>query len=143
MVTGTHQQRTGEWRLAFAYAAGTFCALALWSAANPHQFSGASDALARVPSLAWVLFICGFASVVCLMGFRAGLEISIRQRRQRVRDASVLLVFGIGLLFPITVVLLAPLFSMFRAGLLPALAWAFLGSMLAGQWVGRIARGAA
>lgn len=140
MNTGTQRTPAGGWRFASAYGAGVWCALSLWAVANPHVFSGARESLAGLPSLAWVIFVCGFAAIVCLLGFRAGLDTGARRDRRPARDASSLFAFGFGLVFPVTAVLLTPVFSMLHAALLPALAWAFVGSMIAAWLFGRIAR---
>lgn len=141
MMSAASQETPGRrWRLAFVYGFGVWSVLSLWAAADPYVFSGSGDSLARLPSFAWVFVVIAIAAIVSLLGFRAGLDSIARMDRRPSRNASALFAFGFGLIFPVTGALLKPFLGIFRAGLMPALVWAFIGSMLIALLFGRIAR---
>jgi hypothetical protein len=141
MMSAAFRETPGRrWRLAFVYGFGVWSALTLWTAADPYLFSGSRDSLGKLPSLDWVFVVNTISATVCLLGFRAGLDSIARIDRRPARNGSSLFAFGFGLIFPVTGAVLKPVFGLFRAGLMPALVWAFVGSVLVALLFGRIAR---
>lgn len=141
MMSAASQETPGRrWRLAFVYGVAVWCALSLWAAADPYAFSGSGESLGKLPSFGWVFVVIAIAAIVCLLGFRAGLDSIARMDRRPSRNASALFAFGFGLIFPVTAALLKPVLGIFHAGLMPALVWAFVGSVLIALLFGRIAR---
>lgn len=89
--------------------------------------------------LAWAAVINLVPALVGSLGFLLGSATfgSRRPQAPRVRPARVAL--GLGILFPFTF-LLRPVLGLLSAGLLPAIAWALVGSFFAAMLFGAIYR---
>ncbi len=71
-------------------------------------------------------------ALLCALGFRVGV-IGLGTDACRISKRYLTgLALAFGVLFPLSAVLLRPLFALLHGGLLPAITWAFVGSVLAG-----------
>jgi len=95
---------------------------------------GRGHALGKLGSFHWVLLIDVFPALLCAFGFAVGLAVSRRMPGGAASWRNALLA---GILFPLTVRLLRPMFDLFGAGMIPALVWCVLGSAGAGWLLAR------
>lgn len=128
-------------RRAGAYSFGVWVALTTWAALAQYVLPGRGDALGKLGSFRWVFVINLVPALLCATGFAVGL-LAGRSRAPMVatRGRAALL---LGLLFPLTLPLLAPAFARLSPGLWPALAWCVIGSAGAGTLLQRWNRGKA
>jgi hypothetical protein len=115
-----------------AYAVGVWSGLTAWAALAQYVLPGRGQALGKLGSFHWVLWINLVPALLCALGFATGWALVRRPTtagRARWRLALLL-----GLLFPLTALLLRPLFGLFSAGTTPALVWCALGSAAVGAY---------
>ncbi len=115
-----------------AYATGVWSGLTAWAALAQYVLPGRGQALGKLGAFHWVLWINLIPALLCGLGFAAGWAAARRPgppRQAHWRTALVL-----GLLFPLTALLLRPLFGLFSAGTTPALVWCVLGSAAVGAY---------
>jgi phosphoglycerol transferase MdoB-like AlkP superfamily enzyme len=115
-----------------AYAAGVWSGLTAWAALAQYVLPGRGDALGKIGSFHWVLWINLVPALLCALGFAAGWTVTRRPGPTAVIRGRTLLVLG--LLFPLTALLLRPLFGLLSAGTTPALVWCVLGSAAVGAY---------
>jgi phosphoglycerol transferase MdoB-like AlkP superfamily enzyme len=114
------------------YATGVWASLTAWAALAQYVLPGRGQALGKLGAFHWVLWINLVPALLCALGFAAGWSLVRRPTtagRTRWRLALLL-----GLLFPLTALLLRPLFGLFSAGTTPALVWCVLGSAAVGAY---------
>jgi hypothetical protein len=115
-----------------AYTAGVWGGLTAWAALAQYVLPGRGEALGKLGSFHWVLWINLVPALLCACGFAAGWAVARRPGSSGLahwRNALML-----GLLFPLTALLLHPLFGLFSAGTTPALVWCVLGSAAVGAY---------
>ena len=115
-----------------AYAAGVWSGLTTWAALAQYVLPGRGQALGKLGSFHWVLWINLVPALLCGLGFAAGWAVARRPGPPRPAHWRKTLVLG--LLFPLTALLLRPLFGLFSAGTTPALVWCVLGSAAVGAY---------
>jgi hypothetical protein len=98
---------------------------------------GRGHALGKLGSFHWVLLINALPALLCALGFALGSMALRRSTQPAFSRVQVMLVLVLGLLFPLTLRLLRPLFGQVDAGMAPALAWCVLGSAGIGAWLTR------
>jgi hypothetical protein len=119
-------------RLSIIYGCGVWLALSAWAVIAPHLPASAEQPLGKDIELVWAWLINILPMLLCALGFRFGMTgFAAGDSRLAKRDLTWL-ALAFGLLFPLSVVLLRPLFTLLDRGLLPAITWAFVGSVLAG-----------
>jgi hypothetical protein len=114
------------------YAAGVWSGLTAWAALAQYVLPGRGQALGKLGSFHWVLWINLVPALLCAIGFAAGWAVARRSGASGPAHWRTLLVLG--LLFPLTTLLLRPLFGLFSAGTTPALVWCALGSAAVGAY---------
>jgi len=120
----------GAWRLALVYGAGIYCALLLWFAIVVFfDLPGQMGRGKAEPAWAFVIYLIPFA--LGTLGFRGGMigfdaSAAVATRRRLLGTALLL-----GALWPLSVLVLRPVFAGISRGLLPALVWVLVGSALA------------
>jgi hypothetical protein len=119
-------------RLSIIYGCGVWLALSAWAVIAPHLPASAEQPRGKDIELVWAWLINVLPMLLCALGFRFGvIGFGVGESRLAKRDlARLALAFGV--LFPLSAVLLRPLFALLHRGLLPAITWAFVGSVLAG-----------
>jgi len=115
-----------------AYATGVWSGLTAWAALAQYVLPERGQALGKLGSFHWVLWINLVPALLCALGFAAGWAVARRPGPPRQAHWRTMLVLG--LLFPLTVPLLSPLFGLFSAGMTPALVWCVLGSAAVGAY---------
>jgi hypothetical protein len=115
-----------------AYTAGVWSGLTAWAALAQYVLPGRGQALGKLGSFHWVLWINLVPALLCALGFAAGWAVARRSGASGPAHWRTLLVLG--LLFPLTTLLLRPLFGLFSAGTTPALVWCVLGSVAVGAY---------
>ena len=104
--------------------------ICLWMAILTHIQSGQIN-VGKGNSLEWALLFFVLVSLFGALGFRIGLigfkESAVSGWEKR----RFWLAFAIGAIFPLTFVLLRPVFGFVSAGILPGIIWTFIGSMMA------------
>lgn len=118
-----------------SYAVGVWGGLMAWAALAQYVLPGRGHALGKLGSFHWVFLINVFPALLCALGFAIGLAVARRAAPSSWAGPRVALVLG--LLFPLTVRLLRPVFDLMGAGMIPALAWCGLGSAGAGWLLAR------
>jgi hypothetical protein len=118
------------WRPVASYALGVWIGLTAWAALAQYVLPGRGHALGKLGSFHWVLLIDVFPALLCAFGLAVGLAVA-RPRTPGV-PASWRLALLSGMVFPLTVRLLRPMFDLLGAGMIPALVWCVLGSAGAG-----------
>jgi len=119
-----------RWWLVASYAVGVWGGLTAWAALAQYVLPGRGHALGKLGSFHWVLLINVLPALLCACGFVVGLVVMRTRVPTGVPDWRVALLLG--LLFPLTVLPLKPLFAQFSHGLGPALVWCVVGSAIAG-----------
>ena len=117
-------------RLIASYAVGVWGGLTLWAALAQYVLPTGGHALGKLGSFCWVLLINAFPALLCACGFVMGLVVVRPRPPAGVADWRVALLLG--LLFPLTVLALKPVFAQLGKGLGPALVWCVVGSAIAG-----------
>lgn len=119
-----------RWRLVAGYAAGVWCGLTAWAALAQYVLPGRGHALGKLGSFHWVFVINLLPALLCALGFVVG-RVALRPRAPTdAPDWRVALLLG--LLFPLTVLVMKPVFAQLGSGLGPALAWCVIGSAAVG-----------
>ena len=121
---------SSSWRLVASYAVGVWVGLTAWAALAQFVLPGRGHALGKLGSFHWVFAINLVPALLCACGFVVGLVVMRPGARAGVRGWRMALLLG--LLFPLTVLPLKPLFAQFGHGLGPALLWCVVGSAIAG-----------
>ena len=119
-----------RWRLIAGYAAGVWCGLTGWAALAQYVLPGRGQALGKLGSFHWVLVINLLPGLLCACGFVAGLVVVRTRAPAGVPGWRVALLLG--LLFPLRLPLLKPVFVQIGHGLGPALVWCVVGSAIGG-----------
>lgn len=123
-------EESALWKRSFAFASGEFVSTCLWMAILAHIQSGQIN-VGKGNSLEWALLFFVLVSLFGTLGFRIGLigfkESAVSGWVKR----RFWLAFAIGAIFPLTFVLLRPVFGFISAGILPGIIWTFIGSMMA------------
>jgi hypothetical protein len=123
-----------RWRLAASYAGGVWGGLTAWAALAQYVLPGRGNALGKLGSFHWVLLINVFPALLCALGVAIGLAIVRSSEEASAIGARAAL--SAGLVFPVSLRLLRPLFGLFGAGMIPGLVWCVLGSVGAGALLG-------
>ena len=119
-----------RWRLVASYAVGVWGGLTAWAALAQYVLPGRGHALGKLGSFHWVLVINLLPALLCALGFVVG-RVALRPRAPTdTPDWRVALLLG--LLFPLTVLVMKPVFAQLGSGLGPALAWCLIGSAAVG-----------
>ena len=121
---------SSSWRLVASYAVGVWVRLTAWAALAQFVLPGRGHALGKLGSFHWVFAINLVPALLCACGFVVGLVVMRPGARAGVPGWRMALLLG--LLFPLTVLPLKPLFAQFSHGLGPALVWCVVGSAIAG-----------
>jgi hypothetical protein len=121
---------SSSWRLVASYAVGVWVGLTAWAALAQFVLPGRGHALGKLGSFHWVFVINLLPALLCACGFVVGLLVARPRAPAAVPGGRVALLLG--LLFPLTVLPLKPLFAQFSHGLGPALLWCVVGSAIAG-----------
>ena len=79
----------------------------------------------------WALLFFVLVSLFGALGFRIGLIGFKESGVEGWEKRRFWLAFAIGAIFPLTFVLLRPVFGFISAGILPGIIWTFIGSMTA------------
>jgi len=119
-----------RWRLIAGYAIGVWGGLVAWAALAQYVLPGRGQALGKLGSFHWVLVINLLPGLLCACGFAAGLVVMQTRAPTGVPGWRVALLLG--LLFPLSLPLLKPVFVQIGHGLGPALVWCVVGSAIAG-----------
>jgi hypothetical protein len=106
-----------------------------WAALAQYVLPGRGHALGKLGSFDWLFLINVFPALLCALGFAIGLAAARRAAHSSFSSWRVALILG--LLFPLTVRLLRPMFDLLGAGMVPALVWCLLGSAGAGWLLAR------
>lgn len=124
-----------------AYGAGVVAGLTGYAALLVFVFDSAGHGLGKLNSFWWVLLINLVAAVIPTLGFRIGLAFSPADGRatRLLRPPGALL---LGILFVGSVYLVRPLLMRFHAGLVPAIVYSGVGSLLLALVVARVASAA-
>ena len=129
-----------------AYAVGVWGGLTAWAALAQYVLPGRGHALGKLGSFYWVLLINVLPALLCGLGFAIGFAVSRSSGGARASGGRVALAgtLALGLVFPLSLRLLRPVFVSFDAGMIPALVWSLLGSVgaawLLARWEQRGAR---
>lgn len=115
-----------RWRAVSVYAVGVWSGLTAWAALAQYVLPGRGHALGKLGAFYWVPLINLLPTLLCALGFAAGMALVRRPAQDGLSNLAVTLVLG--LLFPLTVPVLRPLFDHIGAGMMPALVWWLLGS---------------
>lgn len=119
-------------RLSVIYGSGVWLALSAWAAILPHLPSSAQRAQGKDIELVWAMLIGIAPALLCALGFRVGV-IGLGTDDCRVSRRHLTgLALAFGVLFSLSAVMLRPLFALLHRGLLPAITWALVGSVIAG-----------
>jgi hypothetical protein len=118
------------WQLCLLYSVGVWCAITLWAAVAHHIPPPGGAGRGKDMPLVWAALVNVLPALLCWLGFGLGMT-GLDARRcawsgQRARWTA----FAAGVVFPVTAVVLRPMFAWFSPGLLPALVWALVGSLL-------------
>lgn len=113
-----------------AYALGVWIALTVWAALAEYVLPGRGQALGKLGSFHWVFLINLLPALLCAAGFTAGLF--ARRLRAEALTTTGGMAVVLGLLFPLTLGLLRPVFAAVGNGLWPALVWCVAGSAITG-----------
>lgn len=119
-----------RWRLVANFAVGVWGGLTAWAALAQYVLPGRGYALGKLGSFHWVLLINVFPALLCAIGFVVG-RVALRPRVPA-DGADWRMALLLGLLFPLTVLPLKPVFAQLGNGLGPALVWCVLGSAAVG-----------
>ena len=119
-----------RWRLIAGYAIGVWGGLVAWAALAQYVLPGRGQALGKLGSFHWVLVINLLPGLLCACGFAAGLVVMQTRAPAGLPGWRVALLLG--LLFPLSLPLLKPVFVQIGHGLGPALVWCVVGSAIAG-----------
>lgn len=123
-----------RWSLVASYAVGVWGGLTAWAALAQYVLPGRGHALGKLGSFHWVLLINVFPALLCALGVAIGLAVTRSSERAGAIGARAAL--AVGLVFPLSLRLLRPLFGLFGAGMIPGLVWCVLGSAGAGALLG-------
>lgn len=117
-----------------AFGFGVWGALTVWAAIAQYVLPGRGSALGKLGSFHWVFLINLVPALLCASGFVVGL-LALRPC-VGARGSGGAVALGLGLLFPLTLGLLRPVFATLGHGLLPALVWCVAGSVITGALLG-------
>ena len=131
-----------RWWLVASYAVGVWGGLTAWAALAQYVLPGRGHALGKLGSFHWVLLINVFPALLCAAGFAVGLAWVRRPVHSLLSSGrvAVVLALALGLLFPLTVRLLGPVFHWLGGGMIPALVWCVVGSAIVGGLLRRCDR---
>jgi hypothetical protein len=118
-----------RWRPVAGYAVGVWVGLTAWAALAKYVLPGRGHALGKLGSFYWVFVINLLPALLCASGFVVGMVVMQTRAPAGVPGWRVALLLG--LLFPLTALLLKPLFAQISHGLGPALVWCVVGSAIA------------
>ena len=104
--------------------------LTAWAALAQYVLPGRGHALGKLGSFHWVFVINLLPALLCALGLAVGLAVVRRTATAGGSSWSVALLLG--LLFPLTVLVMKPVFAQLGSGLGPALAWCVIGSAAVG-----------
>lgn len=113
-----------------AYSAGVWGGLTAWAALAQYVLPGRGHALGKLGSFHWVFLINLLPALLCALGFAVGL--TVLRRPVACSHSRWRVALALGLVFPLSLWLLGPVFHRLGTGLYPALAWCLLGSAVAG-----------
>jgi hypothetical protein len=119
-------------RLSIVYGSGVWLALSAWAAIAPQLPLSAHQATGKDIDLVWAMLIGIAPALLCALGFRVGMIGHGTDAWRVSRRQLTGLALASGVLFPLSAVLLRPLFALLHRGLIPAITWSFVGSVLAG-----------
>ena len=117
-------------RLVASYAVGVWGGLTAWAALAQYVLPGRGHALGKLGSFHWVLLINLLPALLCAVGFAVS-RVALWPRVPT-DAAGWRVVLLLGLLFPLTVLPLKPVFARLGNGLGPALVWCVVGSAVVG-----------
>jgi hypothetical protein len=115
-----------KWRSVASYALGVWGGLTAWAALAQYVLPGRGHALGKLGSLHWVFVINLFPALLCALGCAVGLAVVRRTVPARISSRRVAMLLG--LLFPLSLGLLRPVFALLGHGLVPGLVWCVVGS---------------
>ena len=121
-------------RQSAAFGFGVWGALTVWAALAQYLLPGRGSALGKLGSFHWVFLINLVPALLCASGFVVGRALMRLREPSRMSGWRVALLLG--MLFPLTLGLLRPVFAMLGHGLMPALVWCVAGSAIAGAVFG-------
>jgi hypothetical protein len=124
-----------RWGPVASYGVGVWGGLTAWAALPQYVLPGRGHTLGKLGSFHWVLLINVFPALLCALGFALGLAVVRRPATSSFSSRRVAL--ALGLVFPLSVWLLGPVFHPLGAGMIPALVWCVLGSAGACYFAGR------
>jgi uncharacterized membrane protein len=113
-----------------AYAGGVWTALTVWAALAEYVLPTRGAALGKLGSFHWVFVINLLPALLCAFGFATG-RVLVRSPLP-VSAAAWRVALVLGSLFPLSLVVLRPVFAVFGHGLVPAIVWCVVGSAIAG-----------
>jgi len=117
-----------------AYAGGVWTALTAWAALAEYVLPTRGGALGKLGSFHWVFAINLLPALLCAFGFATG-RVLVRSPVP-VSAAAWRVALVLGSLFPLSLVVLRPVFAVLGHGLWPAIVWCVVGSAVAGAVFG-------
>ena len=117
-----------------AYACGVWTALTVWAALAECVLPTRGEALGKLGSFHWVFVINLLPALLCALGFATGR--GLVRSPVPVSAAAWRVALVLGLLFPLSLGVLRPVFAVLGHGLWPAIVWSVVGSAVVGAVLG-------